>query len=348
MGVRLMVEVLDHAPATLTPRERWALIAIAEDSRDETRLCLRGVESNPTLARRMRAGRSERAAIIAALIAKGALERVKRGQMHQHAVFRIPPLAPAQDPETPAPEPPASIRETRTLDESQPPENPDAGDSQGPDSAGPGSGNCPPRIRETRTPSPQSPQDPSSLIGRERIVMEALAHLGVTEDEMREVIKEVEKTTKIKIEKPIPYFRTIAERGDLVDYLNRVRAAAERRAAYAARQTAPPPEPRLEPDRPSTTPEERDSAIAAVRDLLRGTTTRRGAGGPARVARPRTAPETPPEVAAAHATLARHGNAFDLMDAARKKLGGDQVHRNEVVVLAAELARAGVSSAAGG
>lgn len=190
----------------------------------------------------------------------------------------------------------------------------------------------------SRDPSPQSPQDSSSLIGRERIVMEALAHLGVTEDEMREVIKEVEKTTKIKIEKPIPYFRTIAERGDLVDYLNRVRAAAERRAAYAARQTAPPPEPRLEPDRPSTTPEERDSAIAAVRDLLRGTTTRRGAGGPARVARPRTAPETPPEVERAHATLARHGNALDLMDAARKRLG-DQAHRNEVVVLAAELAR---------
>lgn len=113
MGVRLMVEVLDHAPETLTPRERWALIAIAEDARDETRLCLKGVESNPTLVRRMRTGRTERAAIIAGLIDKGALERVKRGQMHQHAVFRIPPLTAAQGPETPDAEPPPASGKPR-------------------------------------------------------------------------------------------------------------------------------------------------------------------------------------------------------------------------------------------
>jgi hypothetical protein len=153
MGIRLMVEVLDHAPATLTPRERWALIAIAEDARDETRLCLKGIESNPDLVRRMRTGRSERAAIISALIDKGALERVKRGQMYQHAVFRIPPLTPT------------SVRETQTL--GQHPDFPDAGDSQGPGSAAPGSGNSGPRVRETRMPSPQSPQVPSSLSGED-------------------------------------------------------------------------------------------------------------------------------------------------------------------------------------
>jgi len=330
MGVRLMVEVLDHAPQTLTPRERWALIAIAEDARDETRLCLKGVESNPTLVRRMRAGRSERAAIIAGLIEKGALERVKRGQMHQHAVFRIPPLTNAQDPENPDAELPPSIRETRTLD-----------DSQDPDSAVPGSGNCPPRVRVSRTPSPQSPQDPSSLSGAERVVMEALAPAGVTVDEMREVIKEIRQATKGKIENPTSYFRAIAQRGDLPDYLNRVRAAADRRAAFAARKAQPPPvvDEASGPGEPSVTPEEAAAARAAVREALRGTQVRKGEKGPIRVLRPQRAPEEQsPAVQAAHAYLKARGDFDSHMIAAREKLG-PEAPRDEVVVLAADLAR---------
>lgn len=330
MGVRLMVEVLDHAPETLTPRERWALIAIAEDARDETRLCLKGVESNPTLVRRMRTGRTERAAIIAGLIDKGALERVKRGQMHQHAVFRIPPLTAAQGPETPDAEPPPSIRETQTLD-----------DSQGPDSAGPGSGNCPPRVRETRMPSPQSPQDPSSLSGHERIVMDALSHLGVTEDEMREVIKEVHKTSKVKIEKPTPYFRAMAKNNDLPGYLADVRAAAARRAAYAARPAQPPPvvEQAPDPGEPSVTPEEAAAARAAVREALQGSRVRKGEKGPARILRPRQAPEeSSPAAQAARDYLNSRGDFADHLIAAREKLG-ETAPRDEVIILAAELAR---------
>lgn len=44
MGVRLLVEVLDHAPADLTPAERLVLAVLAEDARDETRKCWPGMD----------------------------------------------------------------------------------------------------------------------------------------------------------------------------------------------------------------------------------------------------------------------------------------------------------------
>ena len=326
MGVRLMVEVLDHAPKDLQPREVLALLAIAESANDATRT---GWPGKKLLARRARISERACKALTDRLQAKGVLEEVRRGGGRANAtVWRLPRFTSKDEVQTS----PFEEEEGGSPDFAVP--APGKGEVSEP------KGEVLSRKGEAQTSplSSYSPQEPSSLLSHERIVMNALARQEVTEEEMREVIKEIQRSTKVKIENPTSYLRKVAERGDLVDYLNRVRAAADRRAAHAARQTALPPEPHLEPDRPSTTPEERDSAIAAVRDLLRGTTTRRGAGGPARVVRPRTAPETPPEVERAHATLARHGNALDLMDAARKRLG-DQAHRNEVVVLAAELAR---------
>jgi hypothetical protein len=45
MGVRMMVEILDHAPPELSPAERLVLIAIAEDARDGgSRTCSPGVD----------------------------------------------------------------------------------------------------------------------------------------------------------------------------------------------------------------------------------------------------------------------------------------------------------------
>lgn len=44
MGVRLLVEVLDRAPADLTPAERLVLAVLAEDARDDTRTCWPGME----------------------------------------------------------------------------------------------------------------------------------------------------------------------------------------------------------------------------------------------------------------------------------------------------------------
>jgi hypothetical protein len=39
MGIGLIVEVFDHAPAELTAQERLLLLALAEMARDETRMC---------------------------------------------------------------------------------------------------------------------------------------------------------------------------------------------------------------------------------------------------------------------------------------------------------------------
>ncbi|MFS1305127.1 hypothetical protein [Streptosporangium longisporum] len=171
--------------------------------------------------------------------------------------------------------------------------------------------------------------------------MEALASAGVTVDEMREVIKEIRQAIKGKIENPNSYFRTIAARGDLPDYLNRVRANAERAAAYAVRKAQPQPaaEQAADPDEPSVTPEEREAAIAAIREALGGAHVRSGGKGPARVLRPRQAPEEPsPAAQAARSYLNSRGDYFEWMAVARDKLG-ETAGRDEVVIFAAELAK---------
>ncbi|MGC5012468.1 hypothetical protein ACLQ2R_17020 [Streptosporangium sp. DT93] len=89
------------------------------------------------------------------------------------------------------------------------------------------------------------------------------------------------------------------------------------------------------------TVEEREAAIAAVREALGGAHVRRGEKGPARVLRPRQIAEEPsPAAQAARAYLNSRGDYFEWMAAARDKLGEKAV-RDEVVVLAAELARTG-------
>ena len=172
--------------------------------------------------------------------------------------------------------------------------------------------------------------------------METLAAHEITEDETREIIS-LMKDDAQKQGKPIahlgPFVRTVASNGDLPEHLARVRAAAARRAAYAAHQAAPPPDPDPEPTEPSTTPEEAAAARAAVREALRGSQVRKGEKGPTRLLKPRQAPEeVPAEVQAAHAYLTGRGDFDSHMIAAREKLGPD-APRDEVVVLAADLAR---------
>lgn len=45
MGIRLVVEVLDCAPADLTPAERLVLVVLAEYANDRTRLCWPSIEA---------------------------------------------------------------------------------------------------------------------------------------------------------------------------------------------------------------------------------------------------------------------------------------------------------------
>lgn len=76
MGIRLIVEVLDHAPDELTPRERLLLVALAEKASDDTRTCWPGMD---TLTRRTGLSPSSVRAILAQLAEHGYEIRVPAG-----------------------------------------------------------------------------------------------------------------------------------------------------------------------------------------------------------------------------------------------------------------------------
>ncbi|MFC3983431.1 hypothetical protein [Streptosporangium jomthongense] len=172
-----------------------------------------------------------------------------------------------------------------------------------------------------------------------------MSAVSSTVDETREIIRLIKRENQPR--SLAAYVARMAENGDLSDLLDRVRVEAAQRAA---RRSAPPPEPEPDPDEaPQTTPEERDATIAATKALLQGIQgsqgRRRSAVGPVHVVRPREASDGPPEVAAARAELSRRGDAFDLMALARQRLGDDAA-RDDVIVLAAKLARGGTPAMA--
>jgi hypothetical protein len=77
VGIRLLVEVMGHAPDTLTHREHKVLMILAENARDATRQGWPGIEANPEFVRRTRINsRSQRYEVIQALITKGVLRHV--------------------------------------------------------------------------------------------------------------------------------------------------------------------------------------------------------------------------------------------------------------------------------
>ncbi|MEV0090395.1 hypothetical protein [Streptomyces sp. NPDC050738] len=170
MGIRLIVEVLDHAPDDLTWRERWALGVLAENANEATRECWPGIEDDPTIAHRMRlSARSSRYEVLKALRSKGVLETVSSGHRGHRAVYRIAALAPVKGPGTSDPidekgsgNDPERVREPRTQSPPKGPETPDP-------IAEKGSGNDFERVREpirkgpgTSDPFPSSPSDPSA------------------------------------------------------------------------------------------------------------------------------------------------------------------------------------------
>ncbi|WP_282795154.1 hypothetical protein [Streptomyces sp. CC224B] len=141
MGHRLYVEVLDHAPSTLTHRERLLLAVLAEDALDETRTTWSRVE-DPKILRRADVSRSGLYASLKALTAKGVLEKVTAGQKNAAAKYRVAVLAPAQCPEFPDTDP-----------TSQCPGNPDTDAPQRPG------------IQDTDTAA-QCPESPDTETGR--------------------------------------------------------------------------------------------------------------------------------------------------------------------------------------
>ncbi|MGW4883392.1 hypothetical protein [Streptomyces murinus] len=113
MGSRLVAEVMDMAPATLTHREAWVLAVLAADADDDTRTTQSSVES-PEMLRRARVSRPQMYAVLRSLIDKEALTRVTVGQRNQAAAYALP-LAAAAPPPAPKPStspPPTAPRQT--------------------------------------------------------------------------------------------------------------------------------------------------------------------------------------------------------------------------------------------
>ena len=93
MGIRLVMEATSsRVPDALTWRERFVLTVLASSAMDATRKCPEGIEDSPDLIARLRLGRSERYAVLASLVAKGALERFERGRNGVKAVYAIAPF----------------------------------------------------------------------------------------------------------------------------------------------------------------------------------------------------------------------------------------------------------------
>lgn len=98
MGIRLVMESTSrHAPGGLTWRERYSLIVLAASAIDATRELPPGIEDNPEIIARLRLGRSERYAVFASLVSKGALERLERGRNGVKAVYAIASFDPATE-----------------------------------------------------------------------------------------------------------------------------------------------------------------------------------------------------------------------------------------------------------
>lgn len=91
MGDRLVTEVMDMAPATLTHRETWVLAVLAADAHDDTRTTQSSVEA-PTILRRARVSRPQMYAVLRALITKGVLKKSAAGQRNQAAAYALLPL----------------------------------------------------------------------------------------------------------------------------------------------------------------------------------------------------------------------------------------------------------------
>jgi len=104
MGIRLITEVMDWAPDTLTQREHKTLMIFAEDAIDgepgelddhgREKRVIRQRTDSPQMLLRTRISRTGLYEILRALVAKGCLEQVAAGGRNHPARYRIPSLPP--------------------------------------------------------------------------------------------------------------------------------------------------------------------------------------------------------------------------------------------------------------
>ncbi|MFI7129320.1 hypothetical protein ACIBQ1_26715 [Nonomuraea sp. NPDC050153] len=163
--------------------------------------------------------------MIQALIAKGALRQVSGGHNGHRAVYEIPPLDPeviAQGPENPDP---SAVKR---------PENRDPSPVlKGPENQTEGSGKGGGSVRESRTPSPQSPQGSSSPRGPARVVMNML---GVDRVEAEQIVAAIEADKRPR--NVLGYITALARNDDLADWQGHVREQDARQLARGRRRPA--------------------------------------------------------------------------------------------------------------
>jgi DNA-binding MarR family transcriptional regulator len=224
VSIRLIVEVLDHAPADLTPSERLVLVVVAEGANDETREGWPGMDKissrtglQPDSVRRVLQRLAKRGIEIRVPIGKDKRGRLVFAHEGSRTRYRIPVLAPKRRDEDPTSQNQEAGRQSHHSDSRGGTVVPQRRDAD-PSEAGPQS-----------RPFPQSPQSP---------------HLSLAEQVVRDsgVVAEHERETFISWLKDkyairgIGWWKTVTP-ADL----------AEHAADWRAQRTGTPSAPTLPP-----------------------------------------------------------------------------------------------------
>lgn len=224
MGIRLIVEVLDHwKDFGLTAGERGDLIVVAENANDETRTTWGPLHADFILERAGKSANGWKNAI-GKLVRKGALEhavingRVMAGFHGQYAVYRLAILCS----EAPHDGLRGACTRTTTQRVTSPVTQPEEGSRKGHPTGDPNSRKGHPtgaeRVTSQVTPSPPSPLTTSPLSVAERLVTAAAV---VTDEERETFINWVNQTYQPK---GPGWWRAVAKEGDFPDIAAKWRA----------------------------------------------------------------------------------------------------------------------------
>lgn len=93
MGIKLIVEFMDHGPAALTASEWKAMVVVLEDANDVTRMTWSAV-TDPKILRRIGLSAAAWTNMRGSLVRKRALEVAVPGKRGQVAKYRVPDFAP--------------------------------------------------------------------------------------------------------------------------------------------------------------------------------------------------------------------------------------------------------------
>lgn len=230
MGVRLIVEVLDHAPDGATPAERLVLVVLAESANDTTRQAWPGIE---VIARRTGLSMRGIRSALARLAARGLDVRVPLGvDKHGKPVYSGPRKRTTYQ-----------IPRLTNGGTTVPPLPTNGGTTVPPVAA--------PQRQNGGTTVPPFPHEPSvdpsaAIAARDEKLIKVIAVVhsstDTVDDDEAAAVVELIRTEK-EPENLYGFVRHLANAGELDDWLERVRADQADRAvsdAYAKALTSPP------------------------------------------------------------------------------------------------------------